>query len=227
MNKIRTAIVIPARLESTRFPNKLLSDMEGMTLIERVYETCEKTGLPVYVATDSEDIADLFPFNVIVTFSKCRNGTERVAAAATQLGYDRYINVQGDMIGATVPMIMDHAESPILERVNTTVTELFKVDIADPNTVKVIKTSEHAHWFTRQPMPYADKHLGIYSYSSNLLKRYAEVIDETTGEVAEKLEQLRWLQSINEPIYLKYHKRVHNRIYSIDTPDDLIKWNNR
>lgn len=224
MSEIKTAIVIPARLESTRLDRKLLTAMGGTTLIEQVHATCVASGIPTYIATDSEEIAALFPYNVIKTSANCRNGTERVAEAATHLGYDRYINVQGDMIGVSVPMIMNHANAAILERVNTSVTELYSNEITNPNVVKAIKTSEHAHWFTRKSVHYADKHLGIYSYSSNLLKRYAEVTNESTGEIAERLEQLRWIQTLDETIHLIYRPRVYERVYSIDSPEDIEKW---
>ena len=74
-----TAIVIPARLDSTRFPNKMLCDVGGMTLIRRVYEQCLQTGLDVYVATDSPEIAAEVD-NAILVYD-CENGTARIAKA--------------------------------------------------------------------------------------------------------------------------------------------------
>jgi 3-deoxy-manno-octulosonate cytidylyltransferase (CMP-KDO synthetase) len=90
---MKTAVVIPARLDSSRFPNKMLCDVGGQTLIRRVYEQCLQTGFDVYVATDSKEIADQVD-NAIFAYD-CENGTARIAEAYKQMPhYDCIINVQ-------------------------------------------------------------------------------------------------------------------------------------
>lgn len=220
-----TAIIIPARLESKRFPGKLLIDLNGKTLIERVYDKCVASGLPTYVATDSEEIARLFPFNVIKTSSKHSNGTERIAEVAENLKYSAYINVQGDFIGVDNDIIKYHTLVPY-GKLRTSVVALHKDEINDPDVVKVIHTGSIAHWFTRMPVPYASKHLGIYSYSSDLLQAY-KFAGESPAETTEKLEQLRWFtMHLKDDPYMRVnlHDRRSDRVYSIDNPADIEKW---
>ena len=99
-----TAILIPARLESKRYPNKMLVSLDGTPLIKRVFDICNSTDFNTYVVTDSEEIASMVP-NYILT-DEARNGTERCAIAARDLHYDYYINVQGDMPDITIRMIL-------------------------------------------------------------------------------------------------------------------------
>jgi len=94
-------VVIPARLESTRLPEKLLIEIMGKTVLQRTYEQCLKAVSEnlVYIATDSKKIkehAEKFTKNVILTSSNCLTGTDRIAEAAKQINADYYINVQGD-----------------------------------------------------------------------------------------------------------------------------------
>src|SRR6056297_3099677 len=94
-------VVIPARLESTRLPEKLLIQVMGKTVLQRTYEQCLKA-IPenkLYIATDSKKIkkhSEMFTKNVIMTSSKCLTGTDRIAELAKQIEADYYINVQGD-----------------------------------------------------------------------------------------------------------------------------------
>ena len=100
---MRTAILIPARLASKRFPDKMLHILDGKPLIQRVFNACRETDFDVYVVTDSKRIASLVP-NHIMTGS-ASNGTERCAMAAKQLNYGNFVNVQGDMPDITPKMI--------------------------------------------------------------------------------------------------------------------------
>ena len=105
-----TAIVIPARYDSTRFPGKPLCMLDGKTMIERVYERCKESGLDTYVLTDNMQIGGIFGWDVcwIDQTKRYENGTERCAGAIDGellSKYDTFINVQGDMPDVTVEMI--------------------------------------------------------------------------------------------------------------------------
>jgi 3-deoxy-manno-octulosonate cytidylyltransferase (CMP-KDO synthetase) len=217
---MKTAIVIPARLDSTRFPNKMLCDVGGQTLIRRVYEQCLTTGFDVYVATDSQEIADQVD-NAVFAYD-CENGTARIAEAYKQMPhYDCIINVQGDMV--VVP-IEDVLKLPDLLDMHDVATlkhpMLLWQQQHDPNTVKVISSNGEAHWFCRAPLKYGDWHYGIYAYRTSALKRYRE-LTVYPEESIESLEQLRWIQNgytigiidagyaaeINTPADLKIFKK--------------------
>ena len=96
-----TAILIPARLESKRYPNKMLVSLDGTPLIKRVFDICNPTDSNTYVVTDSEEIASWFP-NYILT-DEAPMVQKDVLSLARDPHYDYYINVQGDMSDITVP----------------------------------------------------------------------------------------------------------------------------
>ena len=190
---MNTAIVIPARLASSRFPNKMLCDVGGKTLIRHVYDQCLTTGYDVYVATDSEEIASQVENAIIVPDAE--NGTERIAFMVDQIPqYKAIINVQGDMV--RVPVEDLPKLTKLLEKyhVATLKHPMKPEQQLDSNTVKVISTSHQAHWFCRAALPYGDWHYGIYGYHPALLKNYP-TMNKHPEEDIESLEQLRWLQN--------------------------------
>lgn len=190
---MKTAIVIPARLDSTRFPNKMLCDVGGQTLIRRVYEQCLKTGFDVYVATDSRKIADQVE-NAIFAYD-CENGTARIAEAYKQMPhYDCIINVQGDMVVVPVEDVLKLPDLLDMHDVATLKHTMAPEQQHDPNTVKVISSNGEAHWFCRAPLKYGDWHYGIYAYRTPALKRY-RTLTVYPEESIESLEQLRWIQN--------------------------------
>jgi 3-deoxy-manno-octulosonate cytidylyltransferase (CMP-KDO synthetase) len=190
---MKTAIVIPARLDSSRFPNKMLCDVGGQTLIRRVYEQCLTTRFDVYVATDSQEIADQVD-NAIFAYD-CENGTARITEAYKQMPqYDCIINVQGDMV--IVP-VEDVLKLPALLDMHDVATLKHPMKLEqqnDPNTVKVISSGGEAHWFCRAPLKYGDWHYGIYAYRTPALKCYRN-LTVYPEESIESLEQLRWIQN--------------------------------
>jgi len=211
---MKTAVVIPARLDSSRFPNKMLCDVGGQTLIRRVYEQCLKTGFDVYVATDSQDIADQVD-NAVFAYD-CENGTARIAEAYKQMPhYDCIINVQGDMV--IVP-VEDVLKLPALLDMHDVATLKHPMQLDqqhDPNTVKVISSNGEAHWFCRAPLKYGDWHYGIYAYRTPALKCYRS-LTVYPEESIESLEQLRWIQN-------GYTIGIADAGYAaeINTPQDL------
>ena len=89
---MNTAILIPARLASTRFPKKVLAELFGKPLINHVYDKCIETDLPVYVVTDSEELKDYIPSGKVIVTGPAENGTERCRQALQYLNYSNFIN---------------------------------------------------------------------------------------------------------------------------------------
>lgn len=212
-----TAILIPARYHSSRFPGKPLCDLGGKTMIERVYDTCLKTGLDTFVLTDDERIAEVIGAGTIIDRSDYNNGTERCAGAAKDLNYDRFINVQGDMPDITVEII-NRVNSIIDTGVVTAWTPMDPLLQSDPNTVKVVHNNVNACWFGRG-LTLGDHHLGIYGYIRTALLHYNR--QPSKYEKHEGLEQLRWF----EKFYKIGITRVDFDGIEINTPEDMEKWN--
>ena len=118
---MRTAILIPARYASTRYPGKPLVKLDGVPMIKRVADAARESGLPVYVLTDDVRVANCVntEYTVLIEDAEYENGTERCAGYMTTMqkkrlhatgygwdhDYDQYINVQGDMPDVTVDII--------------------------------------------------------------------------------------------------------------------------
>ena len=216
-----TAILIPARYNSSRFPGKPLCDLGGKTMIERVYETCAETGLDTYVLTDDLSIALLFnDNNCRVDTEEYNNGTERCAGALKLIKkYDQYINVQGDMPDVTADMIETTRIQLNQYKVSTVCTMMPEEEQNNPNSVKLVRGSGKCLWFGRGMTGYGDWHLGIYGYQREALQSYPNLID-TREERIEKLEQLRWLKNGWDIGVLP----VTFSGIEINTPEDVRKW---
>ena len=189
---MKTAILIPARYQSSRYPGKMLAEVNGKPLIKHVFDICNQTDHHVIVLTDHEDIAKQVP-NFVMT-GEADNGTERCCDAIQGMGFGQYVNVQGDMPDITPAMIERCIEHLSKYSVTTLYTTMPKEKQNDPNTVKMIRAKDQALWFGRGMTGYGDWHLGIYGYTATALIMYKklEIPDE---EHIEKLEQLRWLKN--------------------------------
>ena len=220
---MKTAILIPARYGSTRFPGKPLVALDNIPMIRRVYERCRKTGLDVYVLTDDVRIAEKFePHQVIIDLEDYDNGTERCAGAVamrTLDDYDQFINVQGDMPDVTVEIINKCISGLNDYEVSTVYTEMTKELQNDPNSVKLIRTDYNALWFGRGMTGYGDWHLGVYGYRKSALQAYPQ-LKITKEERVEKLEQLRWLKSGWQIGCMS----VYFNGVEINTPEDVSIW---
>lgn len=234
---MKIAIVIPARLDSKRFPNKLIQPYNDTTILQYVHNICSATEYDTYVATEDEQIASLFTYNTIQASGN--NGTERCANAARNIGYDGIINVQGDFVGVTPELITAVARELSKQMrgsgrtVITAHDTLADADINDRNNVKVILARPHSHtpirgtsavddvlWFTREPISYGEHHFGIYGYQKSDLEYYMD-FTESAAETSESLEQLRWLE-----IGFKFksiHYYLDNPVSSINVAEDLKK----
>lgn len=235
--------IIPARFASTRFPGKPLVDINGKSMIQRVYEQALKAKAlaKVIVATDDQRIFDAvtaFGGNAAMTNTEHRSGTDRcneVLRKSTS-SFDAVINIQGDepfinpdQIDQLAKLIQENdVQIATLAKKITSNDELFS-----PNAVKVIfNATQEAIYFSRHPIPYLrdieqnewtnnfsfHKHIGIYAYRSEILKQITQ-LSVSTLEKAESLEQLRWLEN---GFKIKIGITTIENI-AIDTPNDLQK----
>lgn len=214
-------ILIPARVASKRFPDKPLAKLNGVPMVRRVYDNCPAE-IDTFVLTDDERVAEVIPEGqTIIDNRDYQNGTERCFGALSRLPteYDKVINVQGDMPDITRKIVKAVRDKLDLYDVATAYTTMPKELQKDPNTVKLIRTGDYAHWFCRAKLAYGDWHLGIYGYRSGL----AQILKESkpsAEEEAEQLEQLRWIQNHVEIGCVA----VDFKGTEINTPEDLDKW---
>ena len=231
---MKVIAVIPARLESTRLPRKMLREIGGRPLAVWVYQAVRSASLldAVIIATDSEEILAAcrkHSCNARMTSTKHRSGTERVHEISKSVEADVYINVQGDepMIRAAhieaLVKLMGNGEIPV----GTLKTPASAEDIANPNAVKVVTDmNQRALYFSRSTIPYDRdsshpqyfKHLGIYAYRKAPLERFVH-LPESALERAERLEQLRFLEN-GIPIYAA--DSPYDSI-GVDTEEDFVR----
>jgi len=221
-----SAILIPARLNSTRLPGKPLVTLGNKPMIERVVNACVKTGLHTFVLTDSQDICrhveDTSTALPILTHKAYANGTERCADAILlrQLKpYHTFINVQGDMPDVTPDMIRK-LESSNHELATMFTTMPVKLQ-NNPDVVKLVKAGDQAIDFVRgvPAIGYGHHHLGMYKFSRVILSRYLD-LQIPPEEGSQGLEQLRWLRSGYNIgcVYTDFNGT------EINTKDDVRRW---
>ena len=206
---METLIVVPARLGSSRLPKKPLYPIKGKPLIRWVVENLVKTGYPVLVATDGEEVKKVVEdlAKVVLTPSDLPSGSDRVAYALKKLGeLPRFtVNYQGDEPFA----YKEDLEKLIAAlragaQVATLATPLVEEELfTDPNTVKVVRDKMgKALYFSRAPIPHPRsgffisplKHIGIYAYRTEVLFKFTEM-EPSPLEKTEGLEQLRLLEN--------------------------------
>lgn len=216
-----TTILIPARINSSRFPEKMIQDLNGTSLIRRVYNKCCETGYDTYVLTDSYKIHDLIPNGkCLFTKDSHENGTSRCMEIINNiLHYDKYINVQGDMPDISKKIIYEVEKLLDFYDVSTVYTEMNFEDRKNSNVVKMIHNTKYAHWFLRNSIDYGDRHLGVYGYKSTS-KVFFEKSVKYVEETIEDLEQLRWIQN---DVKIGVSK-VNFTGIEINTFQDLLKW---
>lgn len=233
---MKTIVIIPARYASTRFPGKPLADIGGMTMIQRVYEQAVKSGVAekVLVATDDKRIFSHvkdFLGQVVMTSAEHKSGTDRCFEALEKTGeeYDVVINLQGDEPFVQPEQL--HKLAECFSDSNCKIATLIKKieneeDIENQNVVKVVKDiNNYALYFSRSIIPFNRenekmsryfKHLGLYAYRAETLKDITS-LQASSLELAESLEQLRWLESGYK---IKVAETELESI-AIDTPLDL------
>ena len=218
-----TAILIPARYGSTRYPGKPLVKLDGVPMIKRVYDACVASKIPTYVLTDDMRIFELFnSTNCWIDETPYENGTERCAGAIKNdffKDYNQFINVQGDMPDVTQLMIERCIEWLKYYPISTVFTAMPEEMQNDPNSVKMVRAGDQALWFGRGMTGYGEWHLGIYGYRRNALKLYPS-LEITQEETIEQLEQLRWLKSG----WQIGCSSVYFNGVEINSPEDIETW---
>ena len=244
LNNVKITGIIPARYNSSRFPGKPLANINGKSMILRVYEQSLKAATlnEVIVATDDERIFSEITSKggkALMTSGSHRNGTERCQEVALNHPSDYYINIQGDE-----PYISPEAINSLGAILTGEVelgTLVKKIEVHeqldDPTTMKVLVNKNfEAIYFSRQCVPYLRdypkklwlehfnyyKHIGIYAYRSDTLCQIVK-LEPSKLEVAESLEQLRWIENGYK---IKLAETAHESI-SIDTPEDLTRISER
>lgn len=243
-DQLRFVGIIPARYASTRFPGKPLVDISGKPMIQRVYEQVLKVIPDVYVATDDTRIYDTvisFGGKAIMTSDLHKSGTDRCYEAFTKIkdDFDVIINIQGDEPFIQPEQIIELQKC--FEDTNTQIATLAKrVTLSDglefienSNHPKlVINKNNEAMYFSRSIIPFIRgteiknwvekhsylKHVGIYAYKADVLRELT-LLEQSPLEIAESLEQLRWLEN-------GYRIKVgftDVESIGIDTPEDLEK----
>jgi len=198
--------IIPARWASTRLPGKPLADINGKPMIQWVYEAFKKSDVDkVIVATDNVAIKEavkLFGGEAIMTDIKHQTGTERVLEAYQHYkdDYEYVINIQGDE-----PIINENDINLLISvlkknslNIATLVGSLTKIQASDRNTVKALLDNNKIIMFTRSPVfstqsLYVKRHIGIYGFSKVMTEKIDKnIMIETSNEIVENLEQIRW-----------------------------------
>lgn len=233
-------IIIPARYRSSRLPGKLLMDIDGITVIERVYQQALKSApLSITIATDSEDIFQLassFGAKVVMTESSHESGTDRIAEVIEKLNFaadDIVVNVQGDEPFIPPELIVQVGSS--LEKTNAPMATLcWPIDsleeFLNTNVVKVVRDqNNHALYFSRSQIPssrddkdkykHAFRHIGIYAYRASFLK-IITTLPACELELLESLEQLRVLWAGYK---IKVDTALIAPLQDINTADDLAQ----
>lgn len=234
--------IIPARYASTRFPAKPLALLDGKTVIQRVYEQVAGVLDDVYVATDDERIESAvktFGGKVIMTSVDHKSGTDRCYEACTKIGggFDVIVNIQGDEPFIQPSQLMaikacfDDASTQIATLVKPFCPEDAFVALENINSPKVVLNKNmNALYFSRSIIPFQRnagkedwlknftyyKHIGLYAYRTEVLREITS-LPQSPLEIAESLEQLRWLEN-------GYTIKVgisEVETIGIDTPEDL------
>jgi 3-deoxy-manno-octulosonate cytidylyltransferase (CMP-KDO synthetase) len=238
------AIIVPCRLESTRFPRKLLHPIRGKPLVRWVAEriTAQMPELPLYFAVDDPLLAaalDPHGYRTVLTSVRHQSGTDRLAEANRIVGAKYVLNVQADEPLVSRSQLQALADLIRGEAPFATLVTRFRrpEDFTNPNQVKVVLSQQgRALYFSRSAMPYARdragavdaawleahacyKHLGLYAYHADFLERFTKLPPGRLEQV-EKLEQLRALENgVAIAVGLTDDPSV-----GVDTPEDAAKF---
>lgn len=239
------AIIVPCRLESTRFPRKLLHKIKGKPLVLWVAEriSTQVPEFPLWFAVDNDLLRDCVSgagFRAIMTDARHPSGTDRLAEANRTVRADHVINVQADeplVTGGQIRALARLLESGAPMATLGTPFQRAE-DFANPNQVKVViaPASRRALFFSRAPIPYARelagkvddrwvaahpcfKHLGLYGYRADLLEKLAKLPPGKLEQI-EKLEQLRVLENGYEIAC----DVTEDPSVGVDTPEDAERF---
>ncbi len=235
-------IIIPARIGSTRFPNKILADIGGIPMVIRTAKAVESID-NILIATDSTEVMELskkYGFEAVMTREDHQSGTDRIYEAASKANLkddEIVINVQADEPFIEIDVVRAVYDLTKLNATNDSIlmNSCYKIlkssEADDPNLVKtVVGDKGRALYFSRAKIPYPRDHhfdeykghLGIYGFTMKGLRTFC-ALSSAPLEHIEKLEQLRAL-------YHGYNismAEVETQSFGIDTPEDLeraLRW---
>ncbi len=229
-------IIIPARVASNRFANKVLADIKGLPMVVATAKRVEEID-EVVIATDSEEVVQVakkYDIKAVMTSDIHKSGTDRINEAASILGIgsdEIIVNVQADE-----PFIEPEVVESIYNRVNQAIREgesfmmvscYKRIESSfadDPNHVKVVVDhNDNAIYFSRSKIPYDRQehhdylgHLGVYGFTRKSLEKFC-TLGVSPLEDIEKLEQLRALYFGKKILMVE----VESRSFGIDTKEDL------
>ena len=235
--------IIPARLSSTRFPNKLLTDLNGKPLFIHTALNIKNSKYlkDIIIASEDDEIiaaSEKYGIKSIKTPNNFRSGTDRIAWAYRRLEneYDLVYNIQADepLIDSETIDNLHEKFTNSLSQVGTLIKRIDEVeDLFNPNVVKVVlQTDNTALYFSRSPIPYQRdvekenwldgqvywKHIGVYCYKVESLEKFVTT-EPTDLEISENLEQLRLLQNNHKYFCCETDKEF----IGVDTEEDLEK----
>ncbi|MDP9909227.1 3-deoxy-manno-octulosonate cytidylyltransferase (CMP-KDO synthetase) [Variovorax boronicumulans] len=242
-------VLVPARLASTRLPNKPLADIAGLPMVVRVAQRARQSGaLRVVVAGDDASIIDACKAHgveALLTRQDHPSGTDRLAEACEQLGLDGdaiVVNVQGDE-PLIDPALIDAVAATLAARPQATMSTAVHAidslaDFMNPNVVKAVLDAQgHALYFSRAPIPWWRdgssggaapsvlpspaplRHIGIYGYRAGFVRQFP-LLSPAPVEATEALEQLRALWHGHR---IAVHVSDVAPGPGIDTPEDLAR----
>lgn len=227
-------IIIPARLKSTRFPNKVLTQINGIPMVIRTAMLAQKVDDTVVACDDSSivDICTQYKIPSVLTSNAHESGTDRIAECARILklrSSEIVINLQADEPFLEIEVIqalkhlMHNTKTPFMGSCAKIITQ---DEAQDPNLVKVVlNANNEAIYFSRAKIPYNRDnldsviyygHLGLYAFSAESLQEFC-TLPKSTLESVEKLEQLRALENGKTIAMAK----VESKSFGIDTQEDL------
>jgi len=244
---VNFTVLIPARLGSTRLPDKPLADIAGKPMVVRVAERAALSGASrVVVAADDVRITQACAAHgvaAVLTSTSHASGSDRLAEACEQLGLqgdDAVVNVQGDepliepaLLRRCAELLAERADC-VMSTAAHPITEL--AEFVNPNVVKVVlDAAGRALYFTRAPVPWWRdgyqggvtalpvpaplRHLGLYAYRAGFLRRFP-LLPPAPLEQCEALEQLRVLWHGER---IAVHVAEHGPGPGVDTPEDLAR----
>ena len=227
--------VVPARLQSSRLPRKVLREIAGLPMVVHVFNSARRCALlsDILVATDSEEVVEVCHAHhipAVMTSPAHPSGTDRLWEVSRARAADVYVNIQGDEPLVTAGQI-ERLVRPFLTQPEVQVTTL-KIrataeEIGDPNAVKVVcEPHGRALYFSRHAIPYDRdcrgdvpyfKHLGLYAYTGAALHVFHS-LPPSSLERTERLEQLRFLEHGVAVTVVETHEPT----IGVDTETDLL-----
>jgi 3-deoxy-manno-octulosonate cytidylyltransferase (CMP-KDO synthetase) len=231
---MKTAVVIPARYGSMRFPGKVLAMLRGKPIVQWVWECAMKSKADlVLVATDDDRVyktVESFGGKAVMTSPNHPSGSDRIMEAVKDIDADIIINVQGDepsMPPELIDRLIDLMSGADAPDMGTVIVPCKREDVADnPNKPKVVISADgYALYFSRAMIPFLReggtemkvyRHWGIYAYQRAALERFVS-LPEGNLEKCEKLEQLR---AVENGMRIKTIETTYDGV-DVNTPEDL------